>query len=147
MFSSYFKTAWRNLLRNKIFSAINISGLTIGIASCLVIVLYIQNELSYDRFNKKADQIVRVTFRGKMNGGELKEANVMPPVAQTLKADYPEVLEATRIRFFGVPRITFGNKTFREDKLAFVDSNFFQVFTLPLLKGDAKAALLQPNTI
>ena len=71
----------------------------------------------------------------------------MPPVAQTMKTDFPEVQEATRIRDYGTPRLIYGDKSFKEDAFAFVDSNFFQVFTLPLIEGDAKTALLEPNTI
>jgi putative ABC transport system permease protein len=147
MFKSYFRIAIRNLWRNKVFSAINIFGLALGIATCLLIMLFVQHELSYDRYNVKADRIFRVVFRGTMEGGEIKEANVMPPVAQTLKKDYPEVLEATRIRSYGTPRVSYGTKTFKEDAIAFVDSNFFQVFTLPLVQGDARTALLQPNAV
>src|SRR3954471_21280487 len=147
MFKNYFKIAVRNLWRHKSFSAINILGLALGVATCLLIMLYVQNELSYDRFNEKADQIVRVIFRGKMNGGEIKEATVMPPVAQTFKKDFPEVLDATRLRSYGIPRVSYDNKTFREDPIAFVDANFFNVFTLPLIKGDATTALQQPNTV
>ncbi|MBN8823309.1 MULTISPECIES: ABC transporter permease [unclassified Spirosoma] len=146
MLLNYIKIAWRNLVRNKAFSAINIVGLALGLATCLLISLYLFNELSYDRYNEKADRIVRVVFQAITNGGQINEANVMPPVAPTLKADYPEVEEATRIRAAGAPSITVGDKTFRDDQIAFVDSNFFQVFTLPLLQGDAKTALIQPNT-
>ncbi|MBD2751578.1 ABC transporter permease [Spirosoma validum] len=146
MLQNYIKIAWRNLVRNKAFSAINIVGLALGLATCLLISLYVFDELSYDRSNKKASQIVRVVFRGIMNGGQINEANVMPPVAQALKADYPEVEDATRIRTAGSPSITVGDKTFRDDQVAYVDSNFFQVFTLPLLQGDAKTALIQPGT-
>ena len=137
MLSNYFKIAWRNLLRQKAFSIINIFGLAIGIATCLIIMLYVQNELSYDRYNQKAGRIVRVVFRGFVGGGgEIKEANVMPPVASTLKKDYPEVLDATRILGGGVPLITYGDKSFKEDEMAFVDPNFFQVFSIPLLQGN-----------
>src|ERR1700754_3724573 len=129
MFRNYIKIALRNLRRNKLFSAINIFGLALGLATCLVILLFVQHELSYDRYNEKADQIVRVVIKGVMQGGELKEANVMPPVAATLKKDFPEVLDATRLKRTGRPRVTYGDKTFREDEMAFVDSNFFQVFT------------------
>jgi putative ABC transport system permease protein len=146
MLQNYIKIAWRNLLRNKAFSAINITGLALGLATCMLISLFVLDELSYDRFNEKADRIVRVVFRAIMNGGEINEANVMPPVAQTLKMDYPEVEEATRIRTAGAPSITVGDKTFRDDQVAYVDSNFFQVFSLPLIQGDAKTALIQPGT-
>ena len=147
MFKNNLKIAFRNLWRNKGFSAINILGLAIGIATCLIILFFVQHELSYDRFNKKADQIVRVVFRGTVQGGKINESTVMPPVAKTLKAEYPEVQQATRIRSYGRPRIVYGDKTFREEELAFVDSNFFQVFTLPLVQGDPGTALLQPNTV
>ncbi len=147
MLKNYFKIGLRSLLRNKFFTAINIFGLTLGMTTCLLIMLYVQNEMSYDRFNKKADQIVRVVFRGSIQGQKMKEAMVMPPVAQTLKSEYPEVLEATRLRNYGNPRITYGDKTFKENAFAYVDSNFFEVFTLPFLKGNPKTALLEPNTI
>ncbi|MES2275893.1 MAG: ABC transporter permease [Bacteroidota bacterium] len=147
MFKNYFKIAFRNLLRNKGFSIINISGLALGIATCLLIVLYLQSQLGYDRYNEKADRIVRVVFNAKMQGHDIKEASVMPPVAQTLKKDFPEVQAATRIRAVGKPRISYGDKLFKDDELAFVDANFFSVFTLPLIKGNAATALVQPNTV
>ena len=147
MLKNYFKIGLRSLLRNKFFTAINIFGLTLGMTTCLLIMLYVQNEMSYDRFNKKADQIVRVVFRGSIQGEKMKEAMVMPPVAQTFKSEYPEVLEATRLRNYGNPRVTYGDKTFKENAFAYADSNFFEVFTLPFLKGNPKTALLEPNTI
>ncbi|HZE83687.1 MAG TPA: ABC transporter permease [Puia sp.] len=147
MLKNYFTTAFRNLRRNKVFSILNITGLAIGIATCLVIWLFVQNEWSYDRYNRKAGRMVRVVFRGKFQGEKLNEANVMGPVAQALKSDYPEVQEATRLRDFGFPRVRSGDKTFRDDRQAFVDSNFFQVFSIPLLKGDAATVLLQPNSV
>lgn len=147
MLRNFLTIASRSLRRNKATTIIHILGLALGIATFLLIALYVQHEMSYDRFNKKADHIVRVVFRGKMNGGEIKEANVMPPVAATLKADFPEVLDATRLRNTGVRLISYGDKTFREDALAFVDSNFFRMFTLPLLEGNANTALLRPNTV
>lgn len=147
MLRTYFKIALRNLKRHKLFSAINILGLAIGIATCLIIMLFVNNELSYDRYNKNADRMVRVFFQGNVQGEKLNESTVMPPVAQTLKADFPEVEDATRIRDYGKPRLAYGEKSFKDDALAFVDSNFFQVFTLPLTEGDAKTALAEPNTI
>jgi len=147
MFRNYLKIAIRTLSRNKAFSAINIVGLSIGIATCLIIMLFVQNELSYDKFNKKADQIVRVVFKGSVQGEKMREANVMPPVAQTLKADYPEVLDATRIRDYGRQRIVYNDKSFRDDAFAYVDANFFNIFTLPFVVGDANTALAQPNSI
>ena len=146
MIKNYLKIAIRNLLKRKGFSAINIMGLAIGIGTCILMLLFVQDELSYDRFHEKADRMVRVYFSGTVQGGKMVESTVMPPTAQTLKNDYPEVQEATRIRTYGRPRLLYGNKSFNEDEFAFVDSNFFQVFTLPLLQGDASTALQEPNT-
>ena len=147
MLKNYLKIAFRNIIRQKGFSLINISGLAIGIATCLIIMLYIFHELSYDRFNEKSDRIVRVGFRGFLGGGEMNEANVMAPVAKTLKKDFPEVLDATRLQKGGSPMVNFGEKTFKEKDIAFADANFFQIFTVPLLKGNPKTALLEPNTV
>jgi putative ABC transport system permease protein len=147
MFNNYFKIAWRNLIKYKAFTAINIVGLAIGIATCLIIMLFVQDELSFDRFNEKADQIVRVVFRGTMNGEKMKESSVMAIVAATVRHDYPEVIDATRLEPYGSPKIIVGDKTFKDASFAYVDSNFFQVFTLPFTKGDIKSALLEPNTV
>jgi putative ABC transport system permease protein len=147
MFKNYIKTGWRNLLRNKGLFAINISGLSIGIATCLVMMLFVLDELSFDHYNKKANQIVRVVLKGKVNGEVIKEAVTPAPVAPTLKKEFPEVVEGTRLRRMGSPKITYKNNTFRNSKLAFVDPNFFEVFTLPFLQGNPKTALAEPHTI
>jgi putative ABC transport system permease protein len=147
MFKNYFRIAFRSMMRNKSFSAINILGLSIGIAVCFIIMLFVQHELSYDRFNTNADNIYRIVFKANINGGKINEGNVMPPVAQALKNDYPEVKEATRLRTMGHPRIDLNGKVFTDASLALVDSNFFNVFTIPFIQGDAKTALLQPNCV
>ena len=147
MLKNYFKIAWRNLLKNKAFSFINIMGLSIGIAVCFIIMLFVQDELSYDRFNTNADRIVRIIFKASINGGKINESNVMPPVAGALKADYPEVEDVTRLKVDGIPKIKYGDKTFKGAVAAFVDPNFFKVFSFPFIKGDVATALRQPNTI
>src|SRR5690349_3646753 len=147
MIRNYLKTAWRNIRKNKLFSAINILGLSLGIALCFIIMLYVQDELSYDRFNVKADRTYRIAFKANLNGGKILEANVMPPVAAALKNDFPEVEEAARLNVNGDAKITYNNKAFKEKRLVLVDSNFFSVFTLPFLKGDSKTALLAPHSV
>lgn len=146
MFKNYFKTAWRNLKRNKLFSFINILGLAIGIATCFLIMLYVQDELSYDRFNKNAANIARIIFQADINGGKINESNVMAPVAATLKKDFPEVIDATRIVSYGSIKITYNNTVFKDDRFAFVDPNFFDIFTLPMIEGNTRSALQQPYT-
>jgi putative ABC transport system permease protein len=147
MIKTYFKIAIRNLWRSKWLSFINITGLAIGIATCLIIMLYVYNELSYDRYNEDADRMARVYFKGNVQGQKMKEAVVMAPVAQALKNEFPEVESATRIREYGTPKLKYGNQTFKNDQFAFVDSNFFEVFTIPLVEGDARTVLLEPNTV
>ncbi|MEP3209094.1 MAG: ABC transporter permease [Maribacter sp.] len=146
MFKNYLKIAWRNILKNKGMFTINIVGLGLGIASCLVIALFVIDELSYDKYNEKANEIVNVVFRAKINGEEIKEGAVMAPVGKTLKQEFPEVLDATRIRNIGTPKILINNQSYREDRFAFVDSNFFDVFTLPIIDGDSRSPLQEPNT-
>ncbi|MCW3118974.1 MAG: FtsX-like permease family protein [Chitinophagaceae bacterium] len=147
MIKNYFKIAWRNLVKNKAFSIINILGLSIGISVCFIIMLFVQDELSFDRFNVKAGRTYRIVFKASINGGKIFEANVMPPVADALKNDYPEVEEAARLHPYGRPKVMYGDKIFNEGDFVAVDPNFFSVFTLPFIKGDAKTALLQPNTV
>lgn len=147
MIKNYFTIAWRNLLKNKTFSLINILGLSIGISVCFIIMLFVQDELSYDRFNVKADRMYRIAFRATMNGGKINESSVMSPVAAALKNDFPEVEEATRISLGGKPRITYQNKTFKDGLVALVDDNFFNVFTIPFFSGDKVTAMRDPHTV
>lgn len=147
MIKNYFKIAWRSILKNKGIFSINIAGLAIGIASCLLITLFVVDELSYDRFNENADEIVRVVFKAKVNGEEMKEAVVMAPVAEALKSEFPEVKDATRLTNLYNPKLSYKNTSFRDSKFAYVDPNFFEIFTLPVVKGDKTDPLKEPNSI
>lgn len=147
MWRNYLKTAWRNILKNKGIFSINIAGLAIGIASCIMIMLYVADELSYDRYNEKADQIARVVFRAKVNGEEIKEALVMAPVAGVLKDEIPEVTESTRLVKSFNNRIEYDGTYYGESNLAYVDPNFFEVFTLPLINGLKNKVLAEPSTV
>ena len=146
MIKNSLKIAWRSLLKNKVLFSINTLGLALGIASCVIISHFVLDELSYDQFNVKADQISRIVFRAKVNGEEIKEGVVMAPVAQTLKEEYPEVLDATRIRRVGTPKITIDNQSYRDGRFAYVDPNFFEIFSLPIIEGNVVNPLDQPNT-
>lgn len=147
MFRNNLKIAWRNILKNKSLFTMNTIGLGLGIGSCLLIMLFVIDELSYDRYNEKADDIVNVVFRAKINGEEIKEGAVMAPVGKTLKQEFPEVVDATRIRQIGTPKITVANQSFREHRFAFVDANFFNVFTLPIIEGNSRNPLDEPRTV
>jgi putative ABC transport system permease protein len=152
MIKNYFKTAWRNMLRNKTSSFINISGLSIGIACALLIVIFIKNELSYDRFHKDANRIFQVVLNGNMNGEEFWAGNTPPPVGAALTSNIPEI--ETYTRFYKpsdiVVRYEDNNETekfFTEKNILAVDSNFLQVFDFIMIEGDAATALMQPGSV
>jgi putative ABC transport system permease protein len=148
MLQNYIKIARRNLRQNKLHSFINVSGLAIGLATCMLIMLYVWHEWSFDRFNKKSDRIVRVYFEGKVQGKTMKESSVMAPVAATMVADFGEVEQATRVRYSGeMAKVICQNNTFKKQNFTFVDANFFDVFTLPFLKGDKATALTMPHSV
>ncbi|MGC3947662.1 MAG: ABC transporter permease [Chryseolinea sp.] len=147
MLRNYINVAIRNILKHKFFSFINIIGMTIGISACLLIVIYISNELSYDRFHTDADRIYQVALHGRIAGQEINTSTTCPPMAQALVSDIPEVEAATRLRaLYGVP-VKNEEKVFTEENVFLADSNFFEFFTFKLIKGDAHAALLEPNTV
>lgn len=148
MFQNYFKVALRNILKYKFFSAINILGMTIGLTACLMIILYVVDELSFDKFHKDADRIYQVGLHGKLGGQDISVANTCPPLAAALASDVPEVESSTRIAaWFGQPSVKFEEKSFAEEKVYFADSNFFDFFSFRLLEGDPSTALLEPNTL
>jgi len=148
MIKNYFKTAWRNLWRNKIFSAINIFGLSIGLACCILMFLFIQHELSYDKFNVNAKNIYRI-FSIPVDSKDKKELAVTPaPWAPLMKKDYPEIKEYVRLlrdekMVIGQP----GEQHFYEKDIFYADSTFFNVFSVELERGDVKKALERPNSI
>ncbi|MEO6455394.1 MAG: ABC transporter permease [Ginsengibacter sp.] len=148
MFKNYLKIAVRNLWKNKSFSAINIFGLAIGLATCLLIMLYVLDEVSYDRYNINADRIYRVNTDIKFGGGDLHLTVASDPMGAVLKKDYPQVEEYTRIyNSEGSKLIKKGNQYINEEKAAYVDSTFFRVFTLPSITGNTATALNEPNTV
>ena len=148
MVTNYLKIAFRNIIRNKGYSFINIAGLAIGICCCILILLYVQDELSYDRQYEKANRTYRVFIRGVLAGGaEMNMAITTAPLAHTLLQEYPEVEQVTRFRNFGFPVVRYQDKVFSEERFFWADSTFFEVFTLKFLRGNPKTALTQPNTV
>jgi len=147
MFKNYLKIALRNFLKHKGFSFINIFGLAFGVACCLMIVLFVLDEISFDRYHEKADQIYRVGLKAYVNNNAFNGVVTCAPMAQTLVREYPEVTAATRIRNFGFPVFRYEDKVFSEEQVFWVDQAFFDVFTVSFIKGDMKTALAEPNTI
>ncbi len=149
MLKSYIVVALRNLWRHRGYTLINVFGLTIGLASSIFILLYVVNELTYDRFHEKSDQIYRVWISGSMPATEMRHAVTSPPMAEALINDYPEVENAVRMRKAGGWLVRKGDRTFQEtdDDFVFADSTFFDVFSFDLIKGDPKTCLRDPRSI
>ena len=147
MLSNYFKIALRNLLRSKIYSVINISGMAIGLAAFWLIALYVADEMSFDRHHENAGRIYRVAQHARWDGGDMHIAATSAPFASALRSEYPEIELATRILIEGDGIITYKNKSIKADDIFFADANVFDVFTYPLLAGDPKTALARPDAI
>jgi putative ABC transport system permease protein len=140
MLQNYFKIAFRNIVRHKAFAAINIAGLAIGMACSIFILLWVQNELSYDKFHKNADHIYRLSAGGERNSG---------PMVPELKAKIPAIKNFVRL-FFVQPTTTVfetGAKRFEEKVVFYADSTLLQVFSFPLIKGNAATALSRPDAV
>jgi putative ABC transport system permease protein len=147
MLKNYFQIALRNLSKNKIFSLINITGLTVGLACCILIALFVYDELNYDNYPQHSSQIYRVGINATGNGNVVTYPNVDVGVGPGIKKAYPVVEEFCRILPQAEGFLSYGNKQFKEKKLAFADSNFLYFFSIPLLKGDPKTALVEQNSI
>lgn len=147
MILNYLKTAYRSLLKNKGFTVLNILGLSLGLISCLLIIFYVVDELSYDRYNTKADRIYRVNEDLKLGENNVLYAVAMPPLAKTLKAEFPYVENTVRIKNAGSLHVKLNNSSILENGFAFADPSLFDVFTLPMINGNPKTALSEPNSV
>jgi len=152
MFKNYFKVAFRNLKKYKGYSFINIFGLATGLACSILVLLYVYNEISYDRFHEKADQIYRIYVTAKIDDRAIESLGTSAPLAKTLKDEYPEILETLRVSDYRETSsrkaiVHYDDNTFEENNAYAADPNFFDVFTFPLIKGNPKKVLAQPNTV
>ena len=148
MLKNFLTIALRQLKRNKIFSLINILGLAIGMACCLLILMYVQDELGYDKFHEKGDRIYRMALDRIYPGRSTSYAIIPHSYAETVKKEFPEVEESTRLFFFGGNLRIKHNETIYEERNAiWGDSTFFDVFSIPLLQGNPKTALTKPNSV
>lgn len=147
MIKSYFKTAWRNLWKSKFFSAINIVGLSIGMAACIAIMLFVFYEKSFDSFHTK--NIYRLSEVQKFPGmaASQKVALSMAPMGRSLKNDYPEIKNYTRVRWTNKYQLTSQSKKLFIQQGVLVDSTFLEIFNFPLVKGDKRTALEKPNSV
>ena len=149
MFQNYFKLAWRNLMKYRFISFINLFGLTIGLTCCLLITTYILNELSYDRYNENADNIYRVTrtFNNEEGVVSLTLSTVSPPFGYYLPNDFPEIKKMTRLLDNGITPLRYKEKLINEEHVFFADENLFDVFSIKTVKGNPKTALAAPFSV
>lgn len=145
MFYNYIKFALRNILRHKGYAAVNILGLSVGLACVILISMIIWNEMSFDSFNKKKDRVYRVYIENREGDNIVNVAPVMIPFAPAAKADIPEIEYAVRISHRGILS-SYNNKNFYE-RVVFVDDKFFEVFSFPFISGNPATALVEPNTV
>src|SRR6478609_286419 len=144
MIKNLFTIAVRNILKDKTYSAINVLGLTIGITCSLFLLLYILDELSYDRYHKNADNIYRIVSNIKEPDNAFTWAVAQIPLGEELRDNYPEVKNV--VRFFGTGRTLYknGEKQFNEDEVYLADSTVFDMFTYGIVAGDPNTALDNP---
>jgi len=147
MFKNYFIIAFRNLMKQKGYSAINLAGLAIGMSCCLLILLYVWDELRYDRFHEKAEHIYRLYLDARINDKDLMAATSCGPLASALTTELPGIEAAARIRHVGNFTVRYNDKTFNEERLFFADSTIFAVFTFIMIEGDVRTALTAPRTV
>jgi len=147
MYKNYFTIAWRTFLKSKGYSFINIAGLAVGLSACLLIGLYVKHELSYDRFHEKAARIYRVNMELKFGDNHLDLALANPLFAETAKNEIQQVEQTTRLHWYGSFLVKKGNENIREGNVGWADSTLFDVFTLPMISGNPKTALTEPNSI
>ncbi len=147
MLKNYLKTAYRNILKNKVYAIINVAGLSIGMTCCIFIFMYVHHELSHDKFHEKKERIFRLVRMFENKNGENLVGVTSPPYADALANDYPGLIaEATRF----LPNdglVTYKENSFVEEKFCFADENFLEVFTFPLALGNPETALSGKNSV
>jgi putative ABC transport system permease protein len=148
MLWNYLKVIWRNIRRYKGYSFINIVGLAVGLASCILILLWVQDELSYDRFHNNGNDLYRVVAEWRKTEPATHYWPVCAPLAPALKGEYPEIIKAARFtRLRRGQLVKFRDKNFTEAQICLTDPDFFQMFTFPFVKGDVQTALSNPESI
>ncbi|MEQ8478958.1 ABC transporter permease [Fulvivirga sp.] len=149
MIRNYFKIAFRNLVKHKFYSAINIAGLAAGVACSLLIYLFVANEMNFDKFHEDGDRIYRIVRTGKFSDNEFRYPVAPAPFANALVNEIPEIETAVRFRFNGtwLVKTPQMNESFKESQVIYTDSTFFDLFSFPLIEGNSKNVLNRPNTV
>ena len=147
MFKNYLTMTIRIFRKHKIYSIINIAGLSLGMAICILILLWVQDELSYDRFNANADQIYRVCFSDLWSGERVKFSSTPTGIGPALQQDFPEVINSARL--YRMPDVLVGHEEKRvvEEYVFLADPSLFELFSFPFVKGDPRSALSDPHSV
>jgi putative ABC transport system permease protein len=143
----FIKTALRSLSKNKQFTLLNILGLALGMATCLLIVAYVLDEVSFDHYNKMSNRIYRVDVDIRFGGSDKTYATVPAPMGSAMKSEFPQVVQSARLADRGGLSIRKGNQHIKVDKALYADPSLFEVFTLPIISGDPKTALKEPKSV
>ena len=148
MLKNYFKISIRNLRKQKGYSVINVAGLALGMACCLLILLYVVDEVSYDRYHENAERVYRVTRAWYDEAGDptLQFAQISPPIGPTLQDELPEVRHSVRLLRAG-SLVSYETQNYREARFYFAEAALFKLFTIPFIEGDAETALAEPYTV
>jgi len=147
MLKNYLKVTVRNIFKHKAFSFINITGLAIGIACSVLILLFVTHELSYDRFHEKADRIHRIAVRASIGNTQIRQTYSSAETFRKLLLDFPEIESGVKFFRLGEVPVISGDRTFYESRFYAVDETFYDIFTVPLIHGDPKSVLTNPNTM
>jgi putative ABC transport system permease protein len=147
MFKNYFKTAWRNLLNSKFYSLINIAGLTIGLAIGILILLWVNDELSYDNIHRKGDDIYRLELFGGTGGSKQIWPLTVAPMGPLAKNELPEVVDQVRMYDFEVTTYKYREKLFVNENAKYVDPSFFSMFNFPLVECNASQPFADAHSV
>ncbi|HER08480.1 MAG TPA: ABC transporter permease, partial [Bacteroides sp.] len=147
MWRNFFTVAFRNVAKNKVFSLINVSGLAIGLASSIMIILFIIKELSYDRFHEHSSRIYRLYIDGEIGEQSFRGAWTSPVMAPAFAEEIPEIEKFVRFDVFNQQLIWYDDRKFMEDHFMFADSSIFDIFTINLVRGDPSTALARPRSL
>ncbi|MBB3054119.1 ABC transporter permease [Mucilaginibacter gotjawali] len=147
MIKNFIITAWRSLKTNRVFSFINVFGLSVGLACCMLIGAYLYQELTYDRYAVNANQLYRVELHSNGNNSAADFPSVDVAVGQGIKNAFPEVLDFTRLTRRGPVFVKYAQNEFKENAISIADPNFFRLFSIPVIEGDGKTALTEPKSV
>jgi len=147
MLRNHYTTALRYLLKNPLYAGINIFGLSIGLTCTLLILLFIKNEFSYDRFHDKKEDIYRLVFELSTKGREIHTPQMVPPVGPDMVMEFPEVVSSVRFTQPEEGFLGYDESTFNIEKLCYSDSNLFRMFSFELLTGDPERSLAAPYSL